>query len=63
MRFASSRLIQLAILAFLETAIAAGAQQLPPIVPPQPMPGTRTGMSDPVPLGFTYAESPLSLKC
>jgi len=47
MRFASSRLIQLAILAFLETAIAAGAQQLPPIVPPQPMPGTSARSTSP----------------
>lgn len=38
MRFGLSRLARLAVSAFLLTVTAAGAQQLPPIEPPQPLP-------------------------
>ena len=38
MRFGLSRLARLALSAFLVTGAAAGAQQLPPIEPPQPLP-------------------------
>src|SRR5271157_5474571 len=38
MRFGLSPLARLAVSAFLVTVTAAGAQQLPPIEPPQPLP-------------------------
>jgi VWFA-related protein len=41
MIFRSSRLARLAVSAFLVTVTAAGAQQLPPIEPPQPLPTAR----------------------
>jgi len=42
MRFVFPRLAWLAISAFLGTAVAAGAQQLPPVEPPQPMPSAHS---------------------
>ena len=42
MRFIFSRLVWLAISAFLGTATAAGAQHLPPVEPPQPMPSAHS---------------------
>ncbi|MGP8173152.1 MAG: hypothetical protein ACLP7O_01235, partial [Terracidiphilus sp.] len=38
MRFGLSRLARLAVSAFLVTVTTAGAQQLPPIEPAQPLP-------------------------
>jgi len=43
MRIGVSWLARIALAASLATALAAGAQQLPPIEPPQPLPGAHPG--------------------
>jgi len=43
LRVGISCFAKIALAAFLATALAAGAQQLPPIEPPQPLPGAHPG--------------------
>jgi VWFA-related protein len=45
MRFRSFRLVCFASTALLAAAVAAGAQQLPPIEPPQPLPGVHADIT------------------